>query len=340
MQKSKNRYLLIQTASIGDVILMTPVMESLHKDNPEAEIFVLVNHRAAELFDNHPFITKVIIWNKKNKKYRNLWHLILKLRHYNFTAVINFQRYLSTGFLMWCMHSKKKITFKQSTLSCLFANETYEHLWNQKHEVDRNLTLIQNLVSSDSLIRRPHLYIAENVKVLLPPTPYICISPYSLWNTKQMVIWRWIDLCENLIKSGYNVAVLGGKEDINKNNLFFKEFENDEHLYDFVGKLSLLETLYVIKHAFITYSNDSAITHLASSINAPIATIFCSTVPSFGFTPLSDKSFIIEPNIELLCRPCGMHGYQKCPKNLFICGNSFNIDQLLEPIKILQSDAQ
>lgn len=91
----------------------------------------------------------------------------------------------------------------------------------------------------------------------------------------------------------------------------------------------------MISNAIITYSNDSAITHLASSVNAPIATIFCSTVPSFGFTPLSDNSFIIEPNIEILCRPCGMHGHQKCPKDLFICGNSFIIEQLLEPLKKL-----
>jgi heptosyltransferase-2 len=340
MHKTKDRYLLIQTASIGDVVLITPVIESIHRYDPDAEIFILINTRAAELFDNHPFISKVFIWNKKNRKYQHLWHLIFQLRKYNFTAVINFQRYFSTGFLMWCMHSNKKITFKQSTMSCLFANETYEHLWNQKHEVDRNLILIQNIVNNKDLIRRPQLYIPENIKVDLPQNPYICISPFSLWNTKQMVIWRWVALCESLINLGYNVAVLGGKEDINKNKLFFKEFQNNEHIYDFVGKLSLLETLYVIKHSFITYSNDSAITHLASSINAPIATIFCSTVPSFGFTPLSDKSFIIEPNIELLCRPCGKHGYSKCPKNLFICGNSFNIEQLLEPVKQLQSDVQ
>jgi len=55
MHKTKDRYLLIQTASIGDVVLITPVIESIHRYDPDAEIFILINTRAAELFDNHPF---------------------------------------------------------------------------------------------------------------------------------------------------------------------------------------------------------------------------------------------------------------------------------------------
>ena len=56
----------------------------------------------------------------------------------------------------------------------------------------------------------------------MPPSPYVCLSPYSLWYTKQMVVWRWIDLCENLIKLGYNVAILGGNEDVKKIIYFLK----------------------------------------------------------------------------------------------------------------------
>jgi heptosyltransferase-2 len=330
-----NKYLLIQTASIGDVVLISPVIESIHNYEPQSDICILTNTRGAELFHKHPFIKDVFVWNKKKNKYKNLLKIIKDLRKYKFKAVINFQRHLSTALIMGSMHSDKKITFKQSTFSWLFANERFEHEWNKKHEVDRNLTLIRNIVPEEYQVRKPKLYIPDDIHVDLPPSPYVCLSPYSLWYTKQMVVWRWIDLCENLIKLGYNVAILGGNEDVKKNNLFFKKFKINDHLYDFVGKLSLLETLYVISNAIITYSNDSAITHLASSVNAPIATIFCSTVPSFGFTPLSDNSFIIEPNIEILCRPCGMHGHQKCPKDLFICGNSFIIEQLLEPLKKL-----
>ncbi|HPT10302.1 MAG TPA: glycosyltransferase family 9 protein, partial [Bacteroidales bacterium] len=64
---------------------------------------------------------------------------------------------------------------------------------------------------------------------------------------------------------------------------------------------------------------DSAPMHLASAVNAPVSVVFCSTVPEFGFGPLSDRSFLIQTEENLDCRPCGLHGYNACPKKHFRC---------------------
>lgn len=69
----------------------------------------------------------------------------------------------------------------------------------------------------------------------------------------------------------------------------------------------------------MNYVNDSAPLHLASAVNAPVTAVFCSTVPAFGFTPLSDFSKIVETKHELDCRPCGLHGFHACPKGHFKC---------------------
>lgn len=60
--------------------------------------------------------------------------------------------------------------------------------------------------------------------------------------------------------------------------------------------------------AQMNYVNDSAPMHLASAMNAPTAAIFCSTIPEFGFGPLSDDSRVIQIQKPLACRPCGLHG--------------------------------
>jgi heptosyltransferase-2 len=62
-------------------------------------------------------------------------------------------------------------------------------------------------------------------------------------------------------------------------------------------------------------------------MNAPVTAFFCSTIPSFGFGPLSDDAEILETSEDLSCRPCGMHGHQTCPENHFKCGK--NIDVML-----------
>ena len=70
----------------------------------------------------------------------------------------------------------------------------------------------------------------------------------------------------------------------------------------------------------MNFVNDSAPMHLASSVNAKTTAIFCSTVPEFGFGPLSDLSQVVEIKEKLKCRPCGLHGKKACPEGHFKCG--------------------
>jgi hypothetical protein len=55
-------------------------------------------------------------------------------------------------------------------------------------------------------------------------------------------------------------------------------------------------------------------------------------IPAFGFGPLSTKSFIVETQQQLSCKPCGIHGRKTCPLNHFNCGNSIEMEQLYAPL--------
>jgi heptosyltransferase-2 len=69
-------------------------------------------------------------------------------------------------------------------------------------------------------------------------------------------------------------------------------------------------------------------------MNAPVAAMFFSTVPAFGFGPLSDISFIFETNEHLDCRPCGLHGYKACPRGHFRC-SYIDVDEVIERITLV-----
>ena len=69
--------------------------------------------------------------------------------------------------------------------------------------------------------------------------------------------------------------------------------------------------------------------HLASAMNAPVTVVYCSTIPGFGFGPLSDNARIIETKLELTCRPCGLHGLKACPLGHFNCAQSIEINDIL-----------
>ena len=84
-----NSFLIIQTAFIGDVILTTAVIEKLHKYYPDAKIDFLLRKGNENLLNNHPYINNLFIWNKKNKKYGNLLHILSVIRKLKYDYVIN-----------------------------------------------------------------------------------------------------------------------------------------------------------------------------------------------------------------------------------------------------------
>lgn len=315
------KILVIQTAFIGDAILATAVLEKLHAFYPQAKIDFLVRKSNESLFLNHPFLHETLVWDKKQGKYTNLILLLKKIRKSQYDAVINLQRFASSGILTAFSKSKHRVGFKKNPLSFMFDKVLIHSIGNRAttgmHEVDRCLALVAHL--TDDQTQMPRLYPSETdwekIKEYTSE-PFITISPASVWFTKQTPQQVWIQFLQRL--SGKKVYLLGGPGDT---ALCEKIASASKHgnVHVLAGKLSLLQSAALMSKAEMNYTNDSAPMHLCSAMNAPVAAVFCSTIPEFGFGPLSEKSFVIETREHLDCRPCGLHGYKKCPQGHFRC---------------------
>ena len=66
------KFLIIQTAFIGDVVLATVIIEKLRENFPDAQIDFLLRKGNEGLLENHPYLTEVLIWVKKKNKTKNL----------------------------------------------------------------------------------------------------------------------------------------------------------------------------------------------------------------------------------------------------------------------------
>ena len=67
------KILVIQTAFIGDVILATPILVRLTEKYPDAQIDILVRKGNEGLLANFRGLNKIIIWNKRENKIKNLF---------------------------------------------------------------------------------------------------------------------------------------------------------------------------------------------------------------------------------------------------------------------------
>lgn len=311
-----NHFLIIQTAFIGDVILATSLVETLHAEFPEAKIDFLLRKGNESLFQDHPFVNQVLILDRKNKL-ASLRSILKKVRAAKYDAVINAHRFGSSGLITWLSGAKKKYGFTKNPFSFCYTKSFEHNIGNGEHEVERNHQLLSEFTSFSSY--KPTLYPTDNdYQTVRRNDSYVVMAPASIWFTKQLPKEKWVELI-NSIPTDMAIVLVGAPGDVS-HCADIIEASQRKNVENLAGRLSLLESAALMKHASMNYVNDSAPLHLCSSVNAPVTTFFCSTIPEFGFGPLSDHAQIIETAEKLDCRPCGLHGHQACPKGHFKCG--------------------
>lgn len=315
------KFLIIQTAFIGDVVLATPVIEKLRQHYPDSAIDFLLQKGNEGLLTGHPHLRQVLVFDKKHNKYKNLRTLLGIIRSEKYDYVINLQRFLASGILTALSGAKRTIGFDKNPAAFLFDKSVAHHISatdTGQHEVKRNLSIIEHL--TDSVFVKPKLYpSAKDFNKVFTAGPYVCIAPASVWFTKQFPAAKWIELI-NKLPAQYTIYLMGAKGDVPLCEEI-KQFSTSTKIEILAGQLTFLESAALMKNAHMNFVNDSAPLHFASAVNAPVAAMFCSTIPAFGFGPLSDVSFVFETFEKLDCRPCGLHGYKQCPKGHFKCSH-------------------
>ncbi len=325
------KFLVIQTASIGDVILSSSIGVKLNQHYPNAKIDYLVKKGNERLFDGNPWINEIIIWDKTSEKYKNMLRLIFQFREEKYDTVINLQRFASSGLFTIFAGAKKTYGFRKNPLSLFFSKSFPHHFRENWHETDRNHQLIESLTDKEKA--RPALYPSMRDFALMSQyktQKYISITPASLWFTKQYPLEKWLDFIQKLDDS-IAIYILGSEADKSLGDDLSRK-SGRKNIMNLAGKLSFMESAALMRDAAMNYVNDSAAQHIASSVNGKISAIFCSTVSDFGFGPLSDDAVIIENKNNLDCRPCGLHGHKTCPEKHFKCAMDIETKQLLERV--------
>lgn len=320
--QSPQNILFIQTAFLGDTILLSSLVEKVHTSYPDCKIDILLRKGNEGIYNQHPFLRKTYIFDKSNKisEFRRFKKLF-KTQRYDY--VINLQRFFSSGVLTFLTKSKNKRGFKKNPLSFLY-HKSFSHTYSGIHEIERNHQLIADI--TDSKANKPVLYPPSTI---IESNNYIVLAPTSVWFTKQLPKNKWIEIIKKTAKT-LSIILIGSQSD----HTICEEIRtksDPNRVNNMAGKLSILQSAAYIQNANLTIANDSAVTHLASSVNAPCITVYCSTVPKFGFYPLSDQNYIIETSEDLNCRPCGLHGHNQCPKSHFKC-SQINVQNVLDII--------
>ncbi len=322
------RFLVIQTAFLGDAVLATSILEKLHAFYPDAVIDLVVRHGNQGLFEGHPFLNKVHVWDKRSGRSKALFGLIRELRGTRYDHVINAQRFFSTGLMTVLARGSEKVGYDKNPLSFLFTRKVKHVIGDGRHEVDRLNALIAHLTDNERPLPRLYPSDADRAnaealrnKYVAPGKAYVCLAPASVWYTKQWPEAKWVELLVQL-PAALEVLLIGGPGDT---ALCERITLSAGRGLVLTRELNLMSSAALMAGATMNFVNDSGPLHIASAMDAPATAIFCSTVPAFGFGPLRANGRVVETTEKLDCRPCGLHGYKACPKGHFKCALGIDV---------------
>ena len=322
-----DRILVFQTAFLGDVILTLPLVQVLHREFPNAQIDFLTTPKAAAILQNHPAIHSVIEYDKRGgqRGFGGMFSIsrTLKARRYDLALVPH--RSLRSGVVTALSGIPVRIGFDISAGRFLFTETV--HYEKNAHEIERDLCFLKPLTISIPKRELPSLFPSpEDVRAvdrffaemhIAPEDKLIAIAPGSVWNTKRWLPERFSELVKRISAAGMKTVLIGGGEDEGLCRQIAAESQSGE-VYVAAGRLTLLQSAELLRRCRALVSNDSAPMHLAVAMKTPVVAIFGATVPSFGFAPSGEKDVVVQ--IEgLSCRPCSIHGGDKCPIGTFEC---------------------
>ena len=105
-------------------------------------------------------------------------------------------------------------------------------------------------------------------------------------------------------------------------------------LVNLAGKTDVTEAMLMVSRARLMICNDSMALHLASAFQIPTVAVFCSTSPAFGFGPWNNRAVVVQRD-DLPCKPCGAHGYKRCPNSTEACMQDLPASQVWRAVETL-----
>ncbi len=212
-------------------------------------------------------------------------------------------------------------------------------------QIDRNLSLLHPLGIRNMVSDVPALYPSDEDRTIIDKCwkqwelgrqRVIAFAPGSIWATKRWLPERFAEVAKYFVQKKYRVVLVGGKEDRQLCENICSQAGSD-CIVIAAGDLSLLQSAELIRRCSVLLSNDSAPLHLATAVQTPVVAIFGATVPQFGFAPRGKHDMVL--GVEgLSCRPCAIHGGNRCPIGTFDCMNKMSVQTVVRAMeKILSS---
>ena len=323
--------LIILHGSIGDVTRGLPVANALRRAYGDARITWAVEPTAYPVIEQHPAIDEILVF-QRHLWWRHLYGFLAEIRRRHFDLVLDLQRHLKSGLISWWSGAPVRVGFHRRNAkewNWLFNSHTIpatdeeEPKWRQYMAFVEFLGIAPQPVEWNLRFTNEELESTE-ARLALLPGPYAVFFVGARWPSKQWFPTETAACAAAVTKRfGLSIVLVGGSAD----EVFARgmEAEQASPLHNWVGVLSLRETMIVLSKAKVAVGPDTGPMHLCAALETPVVSLWGATSPErtgpFGYGHLFVAGVAD-------CAPC----YRRhCPIGQ-ICMKSIQIDDVLAKV--------
>lgn len=330
------RALIIEIWGIGDIVLMTSVVETLRKNFPNVSFDLLCKPLAKGLLSGDNFFKEFITfdfpWTRFKGKYR-IWNwdylglikLILKLRKNKYDLILDARGDIRNNLLSFLVNGKKRVGYNWSG-GGLFLTDLLSFDMRDKHRVDAWIGIL-NYLGLEIYHANPKLCISEKSRIwsekffsdsgITKGDLVVGIHPGARIKTRCWDIEKFSEVAK-YIKEKYRAKIIVFVEPEGYgDNISVSEDS-------FIKIRSSLDNLTAsIKRLDLFICNDGGPMHIAAALNVPLIAVFGPTDP-VRFGPLGINSRLIIKN-DFPCRPC----FDYCNYHEALCLKGINTREVL-----------
>ncbi|MQL49808.1 putative lipopolysaccharide heptosyltransferase III [Photorhabdus khanii] len=288
-----SRILIIKLRHHGDVLLVTPVINTLKDNYPSVEIDVLLYKETEPILANFSSVANIFSmdrqWRKQGARvhFSHEWRLLKQLRNRKYDIVINLADQWYSAFVTRFTRAKVRIGLDLAKRRSLFWKKCFTNLVPTEHSeflhiVEQNLSTLSllNLPSTSTKVTMSYRQEdRDTVRMLLEQhgvsQKYIVVQPTSRWFFKCWDEKKMSETISALQSDGWTVVVTSGpdrkEEDMVETILSSCP---KERVISLAGQLTLPQLAALIDEANLFIGVDSIPMHMAAALKTPCIALF------------------------------------------------------------------
>lgn len=318
------KILIIRLSSMGDILLTTPLIRSIKKQNPNIQIDFVVRTEFFDVLSHNPYLNNIYKYSKHTSEKREL---INSLKANRYEIVIDLQNNNRSRELTLKLHRRTHAFKKNNIRKFLLVHFKINKLKSTPPIAVRYAKTAGIILDDEGL----DIFTESIADAKLDTNEkYIGLCPGAKHFTKRWPKEYFIELGKKLESTGFKVVLFGSKDETEVINEISNQLSS---ALNFCNE-NILQTAANMKMCTAIYSNDSGTMHLACAVKVPVIAFFGSTVKEFGFHPYKAENIVLEVK-DLPCRPCTHIGRKSCPLKHFKCMNEIKPELAFNGLKRL-----